>query len=307
MLIGAFLSELPVPESDLQKRVLMTAIASKWDVSIPLRTPDFSTSFENDQVVVRGVGSGKPWRAVLPPAGRGLWRTEKGGFRTYYFAGYTGASGIAAPTWILALTFGADGPPRPFYVVGHAAYDDGGIKDLLQLDSNGPYLVHQNWCHTDWDRSEIGAQSGLIITSLYEQRNGYWFRSDGQRGLLSYPIAQQWSRWSRKPPTLVNWPSVPNKCITDHGNNPARGIQVRISKVSKYHLETSTDVGCPGVIPGVVVRDAPKVRQIEVQDGETGQLLREVAEGNKEVVLSGIDRSSTPDYCRAAVVWSTGR
>ena len=84
--------------------------------------------------------TGKAWRAILPPALRGLWMTVQDGSRTYYFAGYTGAAGMAPDTWILALSFDDRGRPVPFYVSTRSAYDARGIKDLLNLDTDGPVL-----------------------------------------------------------------------------------------------------------------------------------------------------------------------
>jgi hypothetical protein len=119
-------------------------------------------------LLVRGQDrSGKPWRAQLPSAIRGLWRTDIHGIRNYYFAGYTGGAGMAPDAWIFILSFDDQARPVPFYVTGRAAYDRKGIRDLLNLDGTGPQLLQQSWAETHWMPD---ARSGYYITTLYEQR-----------------------------------------------------------------------------------------------------------------------------------------
>ena len=69
-----------------------------------------------------------------------------------------------------AFAFDAQGKPIPFFVNNSFEYDANGRKDLLNLDGTGPELIQQDWCQTNWDRSEVGMQSDLWLTTVYEQR-----------------------------------------------------------------------------------------------------------------------------------------
>ena len=295
-----------IPKSDLRKRAVMVPIAAAWSPSNPVKTADFVTRFRDDRILLRGRdATGHSWSASLPPSGRGIWRTGIGARRTYYVVGYTGGSGIAPQTWIFAFSFDAQGRPLPFFVSSYSEYDANGLKDLLNLDGTGPQLIQQDWCDTHWDRSQVGMQSGLWLTTLYEQRNGYWYRNDGRHGLRTFPLYEKWSRWSPAQPRLVNNEDVPSRCTTNHGNDPATGMQATISHVDGYGFQSKVDPECARFVASVVVRDSDRGREIEVEDPQAGPLLQAIASAHRPVVLTGMSKSMLPDHCEVAVVWDT--
>ncbi len=284
----------------------MIPIAATWSPSTPVTTPDFVARFSDDRIVLRGHDTtGHSWIATLPPSGRGIWRTGVGSKRTYYIVGYTGGNGIAPQTWVFAFAFDAQGKPIPFFVSSYSEYDENGLKDLLNLDGTGPQLIQQDWCDTHWDRSQTGMQSGLWLTTLYEQRNGYWYRNDGRHGLRTFPLYEKWSRWSPAQPQLVNNDSVPSRCTTDYGNDPAAGIKATISHFDDYEFQSEVNAGCRRFVASVVVRDSGRGREIEVEDPQVGPLLRAVAKARRPVALSGISKSTLPEHCGVAVLWDT--
>lgn len=294
-----------IPKTDLNKRSPMVSIAPQWSVDASVKTPDFIVNFSNDRMVVRGHDkANRPWRALLSPAGRGIWRTDNIGIRTYYFVGYTGAAGIGPPTWILALTFDAQGRPNPFYVAGYATYDAKGIQDLVDLDGSGPQLIQQDWCGTDWDHSTNPSQSGFWVTTLYEQRGGYWNRVDGRHGIRTFPLLEKWSRWSPTPPALVPTESAAGQCSADHGNEPTALDPATISQVNNYSVRANAEPDCGQFLPDVAVRDTAAGREIEVQDQKVGRLLETIVRNRDSVVLSGFSGLPKRNYCRVSVLWA---
>jgi hypothetical protein len=198
-----------IPASDLKKRVLMAAVFyERASFNPPVRTSDFLvTELEDGSKLARGRDkSGKTWRAVLPAATRGLWKTDVNGTRTYYFAGYTGGAGMAPDTWILALSFDEQGKPVPFCVTtSHADYDRKGIADILNLDGTGPELLQQNWGGPNW---MPGERSGYYITTLYQQRGLYWYRTDGHHGTRTFPLYEKVGQSSKHVPSASRSPSA---------------------------------------------------------------------------------------------------
>jgi hypothetical protein len=293
-----------IPKADLDKRVPMTAIATRWNPEAPLNTPDFRATFEGGHIVLQGRNRG--WRASLPPAGRAAWRTGAGQDRTYYFSGYTGASGIGAPAWIFILSFDTEGRPIPFYLVGYSVYDDQGITDLLNLDGTGPQLLHQNWCETGWDRNSM--QSGFWITTLYQRSGGYWRRIDGRHGTMTYPLFEKWSSSVGYLPQLVRSPPIPEECVQTYGNDRASGVTARVLSLTEEGLHVEPVGDCDVVFPFVIVVDTQKGRQIEVEQVwfERGPLAELLARTRASVMLSGVNRLPRSRSCVAAVMWREG-
>ena len=290
-----------IPQFDLRKRVPMVPIAPHWDPNQPVKTADFTVSFVDDRNIVHGRDkANKPWRASLNPAGRAIWRTDTLGIRTYYFVGDTGANGIGPPTWILALTMDGRGRPNPFYVYSYSSYDGNGIKDLVSLDGTGPQLIQQDWCETGWDQRQIGAQSGLWVTTLYEQENGYWGRADGRHGLRAFPLFEKWSRWSPEPARLIDSASAPSRCNVNHSNDPSAGLRARIKSIGQYGISVDLNPDSE-FLPSVVVRDQVNGREIEMEELRPGPLLASVARSRETVVLTGL--MFDPKRYGAGMVW----
>jgi hypothetical protein len=294
-----------IPVSDLRKRVPMTTLFyERATFSPPVRTPDFLvTELEDGSNVASGRDkSGKPWRAVLPAAIRGLWKTDVNGARTYYFAGYTGGAGMAPDTWILVLSFDEQRRPVPFYVIGYAAYDSNGISDLLNLDGTGPELLQQNWEETDW---MPGERSGYYITTLYQQRGIYWYRVDGQHGIRTFPLYEKWVSLPNTHPQLVEAPELSN-WLSDYGNDPRSGIRSRILSLDKHGVHTGPELGCELESVGLVVEDSKNGRQIEAGNSSASSpLLTEITRSRQPVTFTGVKRWPKTDQCYASIVWAS--
>ncbi|MGA2601981.1 MAG: hypothetical protein ABSH09_33875, partial [Bryobacteraceae bacterium] len=181
---GFFLETKLLAPEELKKRVSMVSIATFPDYPIARRTADFllGSGGKDGLFWLRGRDQlGRRWRVILNDAVRRAWSSDVNGSRTYYFAGYTGATGSAPETWILALSFDEHHSPVPFFVTTHGGYDKQGIEDVLNLDGTGPQLLQQDY----W--GNISDDPGYYVTTLYEQRGCYWYRSDGLHGSHTFP------------------------------------------------------------------------------------------------------------------------
>ena len=195
---------------------------------------------------------------MASPALRGLWKTDIHGLRNYYFAGYTGGAGMAPDSWIFILSFDDHARPVPFYVTSYAAYDNKGIRDLLNLDGTGPQLVQQTWAETHW---MPGERSGYYITTLYQQRGLYWYRTDGPHGSRNFPLFEKWVNLPRMVPKLVAAPELSNY-VADF--DPRSGTRTRILSFDKNGFHVAQELGCNLESIGLVVEDSKKGRQIQL-------------------------------------------
>ena len=296
-----------IPASDLRKRVPMTTVfyqPASFNPP-PIRTPDFlAAMLEDGSRLVRGRDkSGKPWRAVLPAATRGLWKTDVNGTRTYYFAGYTGGAGMAPDSWILVLSVDEQGRPIPFYVTtSHADYDSKGISDILNLDGTGPELLQQNWGGPNW---MPGERSGYYITTLYQQRGIYWYRVDGQHGARSFPLYEKWVNLPNTRPKLVDAPEL-SSWLSDYGNDPQSGIRSRILSIYKHGIHAEPKLGCELEFIDLVVEDSKSGRQIEAGYSiASSPLLAEIAHDRLPVTFTGVNRWPRTNLCVASAVWAS--
>ena len=294
-----------IPAADLRKRIPMTDLFHhRASFNPPVHTPDFLFTDMDDGSNIAGGRdkAGRPWRAVLPAATRGLWTTELNGNRTYYFAGYTGGAGMAPDTWILALSFDQQARPVPFYVIGYAAYDSNGISDLLNLDGTGPELLQQNWEETSW---MPGERSGYYITTLYQQRGIYWYRTDGQHGARTFPLYEKWVNLPNTQPQLVDAPEL-SRWLSDYGNDPRSGIRSGIVSIDKHGIHTGPELGCELESIGLIVEDSKNGRQIEAGYlFESSPLLAEIARARLPATFTGVKRWPNTDQCYASVVWAS--
>jgi hypothetical protein len=293
-----------IPATDLQKRVRMTSVSIEPVFSNkPVRTPDFLVTMDEDSVLVRGRDrSGKPWRAVLPAALRGLWRTESKGLRNYYFAGYTGGAGMAPDTWILILSFDDQARPVPFYITSYAAYDSKGIRDLLDLDGTGPQLLQQTWVETHWMPD---TRSGYYITALYQQRGLYWYRADGRHGARTFPLFEKWVL--PLPETRPQLTVVPDSSnwVADYGNDPRAGVRTKVASVDKHGFHVVPELGCHLESVGLVIQDSEAGRQIHLGHYfPNSPLLRGIVRAGASLTFAGLDPWPGADRCSASAVWA---
>jgi hypothetical protein len=297
-----------VPASEFQKRVPMTTVFyGMGPYEAPVRARDFVlTNADDKSLVARGLDkSGRPWRATLPQAVRGLWMTVRDDSRTYYFAGYTGGAGMAPDTWILALLFDDRGRPVPFFVRTRSAYDAKGITDLLNLDSTGPVLLQQTWLETNWNHE---ARSGYYVTTAYHQRGAYWYRTDGRHGSTKFPVFEKWAIIQDTRPEVVAPLELPGERLADYGNDPQSGTHAVILGVDDRGIHTSAELGCHLQSVDVVVKDSRVGREIEAVDfyaPEPGELLPAIARKRSPTIFTGLHRYPKGGNCTASIAWST--
>lgn len=275
--------------------------------SPPVHAPDFLvTETDSGYKLVRGRDkSGKPWQAMLPATTHGIWKTSVNGIRTYYFAGYTGGAGMAPGVWILILSFDGQGRPVPFYVLSSGTtYDGAGISDLLNLDGTGPELLQQEWAETNWMPD---GRSGYYITTLYQQRGLYWYRTDGQHGTRTFPLYEKWALLPDTRPELVADPGLPN-WLLDYGNDPRSGTRTKILSSDEHGIHVAPDFGCELESVDVVIKNSKESREIDASGifdvNRTGGLLDGIARAHLSVTLTGMKRWPGANSCVASILWA---
>lgn len=280
--------------AERRSRVLMAPISDFTKFPIRIRTPDFvlTSGDTGPAFSLRGRDQrGKQWQVTLGDAVRGAWQNGTPERRTYYFAGYTGAAGSGPATWILALSFDQDGQPVPFFVRTHGSYDSEGIEDILDLDGNGPELLEQDY----W--GNIRDDPGYYVTTLYQQRGYYWYRSDGRHGTHLFPTFEKWSvMWRDRRPELVDRPRS-KRSVRDSSNDPATGLHTQIIGTAENVIRVSPEAGCRNVSVEVLVQDSEKGRKIDIQPAT--QELAPLAKAHAQVVLTGLYRWPVGNECDA--------
>jgi len=207
-------------------------------------------------------------------------------------------------TWIFILSFDEKGRPVPFYISGYAAYDSKGIGDIVDLDGTGPELVQQNWAETNWMPD---ARSGYYITTLYQQRGVYWYRTDGQHGTRTFPLYEKWAMLPNTRPQLVAAPEL-SSWLSDYGNDPRSGIRARILGLDEHGIHAGTELGCELDSIDLVVEDSRTGRQIEAGEpyaSSSGTLLSGIARTRSSVTLTGVHRWPRTNLCVASIAWGT--
>ena len=289
--------------AERRSRVLMTPVCDFAKFPIRARTRDFVLSSGEAGPIFSLNGQdqrGRQWQVILRDAVRGAWQSGARERRTYYFAGYTGAAGSGPATWILALSFNERRQPVPFFVTTHGSYDSKGIEDVLDLDGKGPELLEQDY----W--GNIRDDPGYYVTTLYQQRGPYWYRSDGRHGAHLFPTFEKWSvTWRDRPPELAENPPS-KRPVRDSSSDPAMGIHTRIIGTEENVIHVGSEVGCRNVSVEVLVVDSEKGRKIDLQPAT--QELATLAKGHAQVVLTGLYRWPGSNECSASILWAaTGR
>jgi hypothetical protein len=294
---GLCLESKLITPAELRTRVPMTMISEFSKFPIRVQTQDFVLASNETPPLFTLTGRdrrGKPWLVILRDAVHHAWATRGRGGRTYYFDGYTGAAGMGPFMWILAISFDTDGMPVPFFVVTHGTSSTNGIDDVLDLDGTGAELLEQDY----WgSRME---DPGHFVTTLYQRRGAYWYRSDGRHGSHVFPTFEKWSViWQGRAPELVERPSS-KRPIRDSGNDPALGIRTEIIGAKGYVFQVLPEVGCTSVTLGVSVQDTGKGRTINLQPLEE---LPALAKVHSPVILTGVYRWPDSKECDASILW----
>ena len=288
--------------AEIQKRISMREICNFEKLPISVRTRDFLLISSASEPLYSLQGKdrrGKRWLVILNDAARGAWSSDASGYRTYYFAGYTGAAGSGPATWILALSFDEIGRPVPFFVTTHGSYDATGIADLLDLDGSGPELLEQSY----W--GNMMNDPGYYVTTLYRQRGPFWYRSDGRHGAHFFPAFEKWSAmWKNRPAELVAGAPF-QQPVRDSSNNPAAGIRTRVLGANKYVIHVDPEIGCQVVRPAVSVTDSAAGRKVDLQPNP--EELAALAAARSTAILTGLYRWPGGRECDASILWiSTG-
>ena len=295
-----------VSKADLHKRAAVTTIFYD-QLTPPVHTLDFVITQLHDGVaLLEGLDkSGKPWRVTFSQAIRGLFLADLDGNRTYYFTGYTGGAGMSPSTWILVLSFDAQGRPVPFHVnTQDADFDKRGLANLLNLDGTGPELLQQDWQETNWMQDVV---SGVFITSLYRQRGPYWYRADGRHGAITFPVLEKWAMVRKMRPQEVEKSEVSKLLKTNYSNDPASGIRTHFAGLDNHGIHMSPELGCVLENWDVVVRDSSNGREIETISFDPhvpGQLLPEIARDRVPVTLTGVNKWPGSSGCTASIIWA---
>lgn len=180
--------------ADLQSRPKLTKLTGFRERPLGLGTPHRALIEDEHFYLMGRDKQRRPWRLRLPDASHGGWRGTGVEDATYYFHGYTGGTGSAPSTWILALSFDDAGLPVPFYF-----YTQGSIEDLVNLDGKGPQLLQLDY----W---------------------GNIMRDPGRHGSHLFPAFEKWPvRWRDRPAILVS-PPESKESPFDRSNDPAAGI-----------------------------------------------------------------------------------
>jgi hypothetical protein len=177
-------------------------------------------------------------------------------------------------------------------VITHGSYDAKGIEDVLDLDGSRPQLLEQDY----W--GNLMDDSGYYVTTLYEQRGPYWYRSDGRHGSHVFPAFEKWSVMWHRPPELVARASS-EQPVRDSSNDPATGIHTRLVGAGK-NVRVSPEAGCKSVHVNVLVTDSADGRTIDLQPEQ--QSLAALAQAQREVVLTGLYRWPGGE-CDASILW----
>ena len=302
--VAAFGQEsIPIPATELSKRVPMTTIFYS-NIPDSAKTPDFLFARYNDTFSAEGRDkAGKPWRVILDPTIRGLWRADRDGHQTYYFAGDTGGVGMAPLTWILVLSFDEHGRPVPFYFRTQLEeYDERGLRDYLNLDGTGPVLLQQDWVLKEF--TPDGVRSGYFITSVYEQRGYYWYRADGQHGTKVFPIFQSFEPPYKRAQEITDTASLKH-WASDYGNDPKMGLRTHIVSVDRKGIHFGPELKCVMEEWEIFVRDTASGREIANDDSKPQELLAELARIHAPVVLTGLKEWPEDNSCEASVIWVT--
>jgi hypothetical protein len=282
--------------AELQKRVPMTRLTDFTKFPLRVRTPDFelTSTQTGPPFSLQGRNrKGRTWRVGLRDASRDAWRSEANGQRIYYFTGYTGATGSGPATWILALCFDELGRPIPFFIVTH-----GSIADVLDLDGTGPEILEQDY------QGNIRDEPGYFVTTLYQRRGNYWYRSDGRHGAHMFPTSEKWPVTSPDKPAVLMIPSVFKRAVQDSSNDPAAGTKTEILSVGEYNtVGVKPESGCEIVSPGILVRDTPRGRSIEMEAFK--ESLNFLAEVHGIIVLTGVYHLQGGHGCSASILWAS--
>lgn len=147
-----------------------------------------------------------------------VWTTDldKNGQNDLIFLASTGANGCGPTTHLTVVMFDADGRPVPWQCYGYFEVDKRGLKDILDLDSDG--------------RADILQQSfenGFWITSLYEFCDGR-VRLRRHHGTRSFPIH---SKFTYKPNRLPARHSCGMPKEIDWSNEVTRADCVYLNRV----------------------------------------------------------------------------
>jgi hypothetical protein len=150
------------------------------------------------------------------------------------------------------------------------------------------------------------ARSGYYITTLYQQRGIYWYRTDGPHGTRTFPLYEKWAGLPNTQPQLVDAPEL-SSWLSDYGNDPRSGIRSRILSVDKHGIHAGPELDCELESIGLVVEDSNTGRRIELgrlYASSPGELPA-IARARVPVTFTGVNRWPRTKLCSASALWAT--
>jgi hypothetical protein len=180
------------------------------------------------------------------------------------------------------------------------------LPQIVDLDGSGrAELLQITWLEAD-RRKDPGA--GYWITSLYEARDGFWRRVQGERSGYRFPVFERWLRMGPDSPPPVQVPRLPEGLSfpADYSNDPRRAISAVVAGTTNTAREGLTLTGnstCTTAYPASIILDSPRHREIVFSQSPTTQ---EIARRHLPVRLAGV--WSWPGFpageCEVEALWT---
>jgi len=313
---AAMRSYLPLEEKELRLRFPQHIIRSKFVQEMSVRVGTTTVRFLEPSNQIRFSGkdlAGKPWTVTADAErGGGLYSADldHNGIVDLIYVSYTGGNGLAPPMHVLTLMFDAVGRPVPAEMDGYFEIDGHGLKDLVDLDSDG--------------RAELIRQSyddGYWIMSLYEARDAHWQLIHGEHAGRQYPL---YTRFTNRPNKVPATPAAGRHPIEDDlANNPSDTATVKIEHLKWANvqqsgnpvLQLSDGRSCQEIgwySTATVVLDSPD-RRVAATLGapeEAKQLLETIVRLGLPVQVAGNrrdrDGGSKRNSCSLEMIWAEG-
>ena len=137
---------------------------------------------------------------------------------------------------------------------------------------------------------------GYYVTTLYQKRGVYWYRSDGRHGGYMFPAYEKWPvMWRNRRAELVARPEV-DWHVGASSNDPAAGVRATAMGAKENTIEVNPQVGCTYISVHVLVDDS--VRACVINFEPAGDSFGKLARRHDDVVPHGAG-------CDASIVWDT--
>ena len=141
------------------------------------------------------------------------------------------------------------------------------------------------------------SRSGYYITTLYQQRGLYWYRTDGKHGESLFPLYEKWAIIVNTKPELVTGPTLPQGALADYGNDPSGGVRAKVQSPDGRTLQVGSELGCKLNSDPLVVRDTREGREMTTDPSGLPT--------DFQATFTGVRRWPNADLCSASIMWVT--